>query len=76
MIRKIVVTSLLLAPLLTFAQGNGQNGNGNGHAYGHRNRLHAPEIDGSNVVLAVALLGGILSLARRRDKRSSRPDTL
>lgn len=60
MLRKLAVTSLLLVPLLSFAEGNG-------HAYGHSR--HAPEIDGSNVVLAIALLGGILSLARRREKR-------
>lgn len=62
MLRKIAVTSLLLVPLITFAEGHGH-----GHAYGHSR--HAPEIDGSNIVLAIALLGGILSLGRRREKR-------
>ncbi len=60
MLRKIAVASLLLVPLITFAEGHG-------HAYGHSR--HAPEIDGSNIVLAIALLGGILSLGRRREKR-------
>ena len=60
MLRKIALTSALLFPLLAYAEGNG-------NAYGHSK--HAPEIDGGNVVLAIALLGGILSLTRRRDKR-------
>jgi LPXTG-motif cell wall-anchored protein len=60
MLRKIFITSALLAPLLAFAQGNG-------HAYGHFK--HAPEIDGSNIVLGIALLGGVLSLARRRKQK-------
>ena len=60
MLRKIAFASLLLVPLITFAEGEG-------HAYGHSR--HAPEIDGSNIVLAIALLGGILSLGRRREKR-------
>jgi hypothetical protein len=59
MLRKLAVTSALLAPLLVFAQGNG-------NAYGHSK--HAPEIDGGNIVLAIALLGGLLSLTRRRSK--------
>ena len=62
MLRKLAVTSVLLAPLLVFAQGNGH-----GNAYGHSK--HAPEIDGGNVVLAIALLGGLLSLTRRRDNK-------
>jgi uncharacterized protein (TIGR03382 family) len=60
MFRKLAVTSVLLVPLMVFAQGNG-------NAYGHTK--HAPEIDGGNIVLAVALLGGLLSLTRRRNKR-------
>ncbi|MFL6716894.1 MAG: hypothetical protein ACJ8G3_11095 [Burkholderiaceae bacterium] len=64
MLRKIALTSALLVPLLAYAEGNG---NGNAYAYGHSK--HAPEIDGGNIVLAIALLGGILSLTRRRDKR-------
>ena len=60
MLRKLAVTSVLLVPLLALAEGRG-------HAYGHSK--HAPEIDGGNVVLALALLGGILSLTRRRNKR-------
>ena len=66
MLRKIALTSALLVPLLAYAEGNG-NGNGNAYAYGHSK--HAPEIDGGNIVLAIVLLGGILSLTRRRDKR-------
>ncbi|SMP49694.1 hypothetical protein [Noviherbaspirillum suwonense] len=64
MLRKLAATSILLAPLLAFGQGNGHGyGHGNGHG------RHAPEINGGNVVLALALLGGILSLSRRRKNR-------
>lgn len=62
MLRKIALTSALLVPLLAYAEGNG-------HAYAYGHSKHAPEIDGGNIVLAIALLGGILSLTRRRDKR-------
>lgn len=64
MLRKLAISTALLVPLFAFAQGNG---NGNAYAYGHTK--HAPEIDGGNAVLAIALLGGLLSLTRRRDKR-------
>ena len=62
MLRKLAISTALLVPLFAFAQGNGH-----GNAYGHSK--HAPEIDGGNAVLAIALLGGLLSLTRRRDKR-------
>lgn len=62
MLRKLAISTALLVPLFAFAQGNGH-----GNAYGHTK--HAPEIDGGNAVLAIALLGGLLSLTRRRDKR-------
>jgi hypothetical protein len=62
MIRKILLATVLLTPLLTFAQGNG-------HAYAYGHAKHAPEIDGSNLILGIALLGGILSLTKRRGKK-------
>ena len=31
--------------------------------------LHCPEINGSNTVLGIALLGGLLSLTRRTDRK-------
>ena len=62
MLRKLALTSALLFPLLAFGQGNG-------HAYAYGHSKHAPEIDGGNIVLAIALLGGLLSLTRRREKR-------
>jgi hypothetical protein len=59
MLRKLLFTALIAAPLLASADP------GNGNAYGHTK--HAPEIDGSNVILGIALLGGIISLSRKRN---------
>jgi hypothetical protein len=77
MLRKMLVMgSLLMMPLITFAQasenaGGHGNGNafglGNGNAYGRV--THAPEIDSSNIVLGITLFGGIVSLIVRRRKK-------
>jgi hypothetical protein len=62
MLRKLLLATVLLTPLVTFAEGRG-------HAYAWGHVKHAPEIDGSNIVLGIALLGGILSLAKRKGKK-------
>lgn len=60
MLRNLLISAVLLVPLTTFAQGNG-------HAYGHTK--HVPEIDGDSIVIGIALLGGVLSLVRRGNKK-------
>lgn len=54
MLRKIFIGAVLLAPVFTFAEGKG-------HAYTYVHTKHAPEIDGSNIVLGIAVLGGVPS---------------
>jgi len=76
MLRKFLLASTLLMPLITFAQPNGHaGGNGNGNAFGIGNGnaygrvAHAPEIDSGNILLGLTLLGGIASLMIQRKKK-------
>jgi LPXTG-motif cell wall-anchored protein len=81
MLKKLLFVTAILVPLATFAEGNerhevrGEGGyehhggwNWGNHGGGDRS-VHAPEIDGSNAVLGLALLGGILTLMVRRKKK-------
>ena len=71
MLRKILLAGVLLTPLVTFAQSSNAYANANGNA--SFNRVHAPEIDGGNAILGLALLGGIITLIARK-KRQDKED--
>jgi hypothetical protein len=63
MLSKFLVAATLSVPLIAFAE---PNANAFAHANQHASFQHAPEIDGTNVVLGITLLGGIISLIVRR----------
>jgi hypothetical protein len=66
MLRSFLASVVLLAPLITLAE---PNANAYKHANSNASFKHAPEIDGSNIILGVTLLGGIVSLIVRRRKK-------
>ena len=70
MLRKILLAGVLLTPLVTFAQSSSAWANANNNA--SFKRVHAPEIDGGNAVLGFALLGGIISLMVRKNKKDNK----
>jgi hypothetical protein len=67
MLRKILLATVLLTPLVTFAQSSSAWTHANGNA--SFKQVHAPEIDGGNAVLGLALLGGIISLMVNKKKK-------
>lgn len=80
MVKKFLLAIVLLTPLVTFAQSSSafEHANGNasfqpGHTTG--NSVHAPEIDGGNAVLGLALLGGIISLMVRKNKQGKKDNS-
>ena len=66
MFKKILFATVVLTPLVTFAA---PNENAYAHANVHASFMRAPEIDGGNLVLGLALLGGIISLVARNKKK-------
>lgn len=72
MVKKILVGAVLLAPLVTLAQSSSALEHANGNA--SFNRTHAPEIDGGNAVLGIALLGGVISLMVRKNKKQKKDE--
>ena len=67
MLKKIFLFTALLTPLITFAQSSSAFEHANSNA--SFKSTHAPEIDGGNAVIGLALLGGIISLMVRRNKK-------
>lgn len=67
MLKRILVAAVLLTPLVTLAQSSKAFENANDNA--SFKRVHAPEIDGGNAALGIALLGGIVSLMVRKNKK-------
>jgi hypothetical protein len=66
MMKKILFVAALLLPFAVFAEPNEDS---HAHAKEHAHSLHAhfnaPEIDGSNLMLGIALVGGVLGLLRK-----------
>jgi hypothetical protein len=72
MLRKFLVAAVFLTPLVAFAQSSSAWENANGNA--SFKRVPAPEIDGGNAVLGLALLGGIVSLMVRKNKKQKKDE--
>lgn len=70
MLKRFLVAAVLLTPLVTFAQSSSAFENANVNA--SFKRVHAPEIDGGNAILGIALLGGIVSLMVRKSKKNDK----
>jgi hypothetical protein len=66
MFKKILCATFVLTPLVAFAA---PSENAYAHANEHASFLRAPEIDGGNLLLGLALLGGIISLVVRNKKK-------
>lgn len=66
MLQKAFLCAALLTPLLAFGEPSAKAYE---HANGNAAFLRAPEIDGSNALLGIVLLGGIISLIARRNKK-------
>ena len=61
MLRNAIFIAALLAPVAVFAAPNEHAlANANEHA-----SFNAPEIDGSNLLLGIALVGGVLGFLRK-----------
>lgn len=75
MFAKIIVVGTLLTPLVALAAPNenaffhaSPTGQANGKAFA------VPEIDSSNLLLSLALLGGIVRLVARSNKNDKKDD--
>jgi hypothetical protein len=66
MLKKFLLTTLVLTPLVTLAK---PNEHAFEHANGQASFMRAPEINGGNLILGFALLGGIVSLVSRNRKK-------
>lgn len=66
MLKGFLVSTVLLVPLIAFAE---PNANAYAHANPKASFKHAPEIDGTNLVLGITLLGGLVSLVVRRKRK-------
>jgi LPXTG-motif cell wall-anchored protein len=73
MFKKILLVTLLVTPLATFAQSQSALEHANGNASFNR-VTHAPEIDGGNAIMGLVLLGGIVSLIVRRKRKNKKED--
>ncbi len=51
-----------------FENGQGHQSHGQGKGLGHHKSAAVPEIDAAGTALAIALLGGVVSIARERRK--------
>lgn len=49
-------------------KGSGHHSHGKGHGWGHHKFKPVPEIDAAGAAIALALLGGVVSIARERRK--------
>lgn len=65
-LRKALFATVFLTPLVSFSA---PNENAYQHANGNASFKRAPEIDGSNLVLGLALVGGIITLISRNRKK-------
>lgn len=75
MLRKLLVAAVFLTPLFVSAQSDSAFSHANGNAsFQPGNSVHAPEIDGGNAILGLALLGGIVSLMVRKNKKHKKED--
>jgi hypothetical protein len=67
MLNKLLVAILASAPLLVMA---GPSSNAFDHANpSHASFMQVPEIDGSSLVLGLALVGGVISLLRNKNNK-------
>jgi LPXTG-motif cell wall-anchored protein len=73
MLRNFMLAIALLVPLVTFAEPNA-NALNNANPASGQGFSHAPEIDGSNAMLGLVLLGGIVSLVVRRKRKDKKED--
>jgi len=65
----VALTALFALPLM--AQAEGREGNhhfGGSFDHGNSSSFDAPEIDGSDLVVGMTLLAGVVGLVRRRAK--------
>jgi len=63
MLKKFSIALLASVPLLALAA---PSENAYQHANSHASFMSAPEIDGSSLILGLALLGGVISLMRNK----------
>jgi hypothetical protein len=74
--KKCLLIMLLAVPLvlssgLALAKNDGHHGKSESRGHGRHNATAVPEIDASGAALALALMGGVVSIAREKRRRQS-----